>query len=124
MLIRKNEAAEVFTAERCHIRELLNDERVPQTSLAECRVEPGVTTQLHRLSVAEWYLIREGEGLMQIGRDQPFAVGPGDVVVIAPNAPQRITSTGSTDLLFLCLCLPAFTPGCYESLETTEESPS
>jgi len=118
MLIRKDKPAEeILTAERCYIRELLNDERVPQTSLAECRVEPGVTTQLHRLSVAEWYLIREGEGLMEVAGGEPFAVAPGDVVAIPPKAPQRISNQGTADLRFLCLCLPAFTPGCYEALE-------
>lgn len=118
MLIRNGKhEEEILTPERCHIRELLNDDRVPQASVAECRVEPGITTQLHRLTVAEWYVIREGEGLMEVGEEEPVAVRPGDVVAIPPNAPQRIRNTGAADLRFLCLCLPAFTPECYESLE-------
>jgi mannose-6-phosphate isomerase-like protein (cupin superfamily) len=118
MLIRPDRPArEILTTERCYIRELLNDERVPQTSLAECRVEPGVTTQLHRLSVAEWYLIREGDGLMEVAGSEYFPVVPGDVVAIPPNTAQRISNRGASDLTFLCLCVPAFTPGCYEALE-------
>jgi mannose-6-phosphate isomerase-like protein (cupin superfamily) len=119
MLIRTdNPAPEILTGERCHIRELLNDERVPETSLAETRVAPGVTTELHRLSVAEWYIIREGRGLMEVGGGEPFPVGPGDVVAIARQISQRITNPGPGELRFLCLCLPAFRPECYEALET------
>jgi mannose-6-phosphate isomerase-like protein (cupin superfamily) len=118
MLIRSpRPAQEILTGERCYIRELLNDERVPETSLAEARVAPGVTTELHRLTVAEWYIIRAGEGLMTLAAGEPFAVGPGDVVAIPPQTPQQITNSGPVDLEFLCLCLPAFRPGCYESLE-------
>ena len=117
MLIPNKNPQEILTSERCHIRELLNDRRVPETSLAETRVPPGVTTQLHRLGVAEWYIIREGNGLMELGGGEPFAVASGDVVAIPPQTSQRITNRGPGDLKFLCLCLPAFSPECYESLE-------
>ena len=120
MLIRNKNPAELLTGERCYIRELLNDDSVPETSLAEARVPPGTTTELHRLSVAEWYVIREGEGSMEVG-GETFPVAPGDVVVIPPQVPQRITNTGTADLLFLCLCVPAFKPECYESLEPRED---
>lgn len=108
---------EVWTSERCYIRELLNDPRAPDVSLAECRVEPGVTTELHRLSVAEWYLIRAGSGLMQVGDGEPFAVDAGDTVAIPAGAAQRISNRSDDDLIFLCLCVPRFTPSCYEALE-------
>jgi mannose-6-phosphate isomerase-like protein (cupin superfamily) len=121
MLIPNKNPREVHTRERCYIRELLNDEAVPQASIAISRVPPGVTTELHRLSVAEWYIIESGEGLMEIGGGAPFAVGPGDVVAIPSRKSQRITNTGSVDLTFLCLCLPAFTPECYESLELEQD---
>lgn len=118
MLIRKASASkEFYTGERCYITELLNDDSVPQTSLARSRVLPGVTTELHRLTVAEWYVIGEGAGLMEVAGSDPFAVGPGDVVAVPPNISQRITNTGDSDLELQCLCLPRFTPECYESLE-------
>jgi mannose-6-phosphate isomerase-like protein (cupin superfamily) len=120
MLIPNKDSREILTRERCYIRELLNDRAVPQASLAETRVPPGVTTERHRLSVAEWYIIETGEGLMEVGDGNTFAVGPGDVVAISPHEPQRITNTGIADLEFLCLCLPAFRPECYESLESDE----
>ena len=110
-------AEENWTRERCYIREILNDERVPQTSLAECRIEPGVTTERHRLSVDEWYLIVRGRGRMEVGDDTPFAVGPGDAVAIPAGTAQRITNEGTDDLVFQCLCMPRFRPDCYEALE-------
>jgi mannose-6-phosphate isomerase-like protein (cupin superfamily) len=124
MLIPNGNAEEILTSERCHIRELLNDPRVPETSLAETRVAAGVTTELHRLSVAEWYVVREGHGLMEVGGADPYPVAPGDVVAIPPQTSQRITNPGPGDLKFLCLCLPAFRPECYEALEqrTTDET--
>ena len=115
-LIPANDDAEHWTEERCHIREVLNDPRVPQVSLAEARVEPGVTTERHRVTVSEWYVIRDGCGLMEVGNAAPFAVGPGDTVCIPPGTPQRITNTGDTDLRFECICTPRFRPEVYETV--------
>ena len=54
---------------------------------------------------------------MEVGNDTPFEVGPGDVVCIPTGASQRITNTGSDELMFDCICLPRFTPECYKNLE-------
>lgn len=116
-LIPGGGGGEVFTRERCHIRELLNDPAAPEVSLARCRVEPGVTTELHSLSVTEYYVVSAGEGSMEVGGAPAFPVGPGDSVHIAAGTTQRITNTGQSDLVFLCLCLPRFTPPCYSPRE-------
>ena len=108
---------EVWTEERCYITELINEPAWPEFSLARCRVEPGVTTQLHALSVHEIYLIRQGAGLMSVGDQEPFSVEPGDSVTIPKHVAQRITNTGNTDLVFDCVCSPRFFPACYASLE-------
>jgi mannose-6-phosphate isomerase-like protein (cupin superfamily) len=108
---------EILTRERCYIREIFNDPRVPQWSLAECRVEAGVTTELHRLAVDEWYVIVEGEGLMEVD-GKAETIGPGDTVIISKGAPQRITNNGNRDLRFQCVCMPRFTAACYEALES------
>jgi mannose-6-phosphate isomerase-like protein (cupin superfamily) len=108
---------ERWTAERCYIKELLNSDSQPEVSLARVRVEPGVTTQLHRLSVFEWYVIEAGHGLMHVGDEAPFPVGAGDTVAIAKNIAQRISNTGGKDLRFLCVCTPKFSQKCYTSLE-------
>ena len=116
-LVRAGVCAEFPTRERVFITERLNDLAVPDISLADARLEPGVTTQLHRLTVNEWYIIQQGEGLMEVGGGEPFAVSSGDVVVIPAGISQRITSTGDADLRFQCVCMPRFTEDSYHSLE-------
>ena len=106
-----------WTRERCYIRELINAESIPEFSLADSRVEPGVVTEMHSLSVREWYYIKEGNGLMEVGGAAPIEVAAGDMVEIPAGVPQRITNTGMHDLLLQCVCLPRFTPECYRSLE-------
>ena len=110
-------AGETWTRERCFISELLNSPGQPEVSLARTRVEPGVTTELHALSVAEWYVIESGQGRMRVGDNAPFDVGPGDVVTIPKHAAQQITNSGNEDLVFLCVCAPRFSQECYTSLE-------
>ena len=108
---------EFWIRERCFIRELANTPDVTGFSLAETRVEPGVTTELHRLSVAEWYILASGTGLVEIDGNEAVEVGAGDIVEIPAGVSQRITNNGTDDLLFYCVCLPRFTPDSYESLE-------
>jgi mannose-6-phosphate isomerase-like protein (cupin superfamily) len=111
------EPTEFLTRERCYITELVNDPAIGQFSLAVARVTPGITTEWHRLTVDEWYVIRQGEGRMQVGDDAPWTVSTGDVVAIPAGQPQRITNPGDVDLVFECICLPRFTPDAYEPLE-------
>ena len=115
--IKNKFSKEFFTSERCHISELLNDATSPQLSMARCRVEIGVTTQLHALKgVRETYLIEKGEGVMDDGGNSEFSVEAGDSVEIAPDHPQRIRNTGDSDLIFMVVCKPRFTPDCYLAL--------
>ena len=65
-----------YTAERCQITEYMNTPQSTAVSLAECRVAPGVTTQLHSLTVAERYVIQRGHGLMELAGDDPERVIP------------------------------------------------
>jgi mannose-6-phosphate isomerase-like protein (cupin superfamily) len=109
---------EVFTPERCFIIELSNGEHDPAVSIARARVEPGVTTAWHKLRrTAERYIIVSGHGRAEIGNLKAADVGTGDVVCIPPDTPQRITNIGQDDLIFLAICSPRFTPGCYIALE-------
>jgi len=118
LMVRKTKpATEVWTAERCYITELLNNDSQPEVSLARTRVEPGVTTQLHQLSVFEWYVIESGQGLMRVGDETPVPVAPGDTVTIPKHTAQQITNVGPEDLIFLCICVPRFSQDCYTSLE-------
>lgn len=116
-LIPATPRVEFETRERCHITELLNDGRAPELSLARCRVARGVTTELHVLSVDEFYVITEGRGAMRVGGAASFDVGPGDAVRIPAGVSQCITNSGDADLVFHCICVPRFTPAAYRPLE-------
>ena len=114
-----SEDQEYFFAENCHILELSNTPDDPELSIARVRVEPSVTTRLHRLhGVIERYVIQEGEGLVELAVQQGQAVSRGNVVVIPALCPQRITNTGESDLIFLAICTPRFQSECYEDLES------
>jgi mannose-6-phosphate isomerase-like protein (cupin superfamily) len=73
-----------------------------------------VTTVAHHLSGAkEIYLIKSGRGIVKVGELEPTEVAEGDVVVIPPEASQKITNIGNVDLVFYCICTPKFTANCY-----------
>lgn len=111
-------AAEAPTQERCSIAELSNTPDDPVLSVARARVTPGVTTRWHRLDgIAERYVILEGRGRAEIGGLPPQELLPGDVLRIAPGQAQRITNTGSEDLVFLALCTPRFRWDAYEDID-------
>jgi mannose-6-phosphate isomerase-like protein (cupin superfamily) len=110
-------AAEYFFEEGCHIIELSNRAEDPVVSIARVRVEPGVTTRLHRLhGVVERYVILHGEALMEVGELPGRSLGQGDVVYIPSLCPQRITNVGKGELVFLAICTPRFTRDCYQDL--------
>lgn len=111
-------AAEYWTDERCFILELSNDAGDPEVSIAQARVEPGVTTRHHQLSAtAERYVILRGQGKVHIGDASPEPVGPGSVVRIPAGVAQSIANTGTEDLVFLCICTPRFQWPRYEALD-------
>ena len=115
-ILKTDEADEYYFHEGCFILELSNSATDPEVSIARARVKPGVTTKLHRLTgVTERYLILAGSAIVEInGLSQP--VTPGDVVLIPPLIPQRISNVGHEDLVFLALCSPRFTPEVYEDI--------
>lgn len=109
--------AEFFIDEGCFVIENTTTDEDPLLSIARCRVTPGNTTRWHRLhNVTERYVVHTGEGLVEVGDLPPTRVKPGDTVVIPPGCRQRIRNTGATDLVFLALCTPRFTPACYEDI--------
>ena len=108
---------EHYSGERCYISEWWNRREDEPVSIARVRVEPGITTALHRLrGITERYLILSGRGRVEVG-GETRDVSPGDTVVIPPAAPQRITNTGGRDLAFLAVCTPRFRREAYEDLE-------
>lgn len=117
-ILKALDIEEFFTNERCYIGEIYNEDEDASHSLARTRVLPGIQTALHSLKdTTELYFILRGEGLMEVGQEEPMKVGPGDTIRIPANVSQRITNTGTEDLYFLCVCAPAFRPECYQDLE-------
>jgi mannose-6-phosphate isomerase-like protein (cupin superfamily) len=119
-LFRPESMTPVYTEERCYITELLNSEKCEDVSLARCRVQPGVTTQLHALEIAERYVIQQGHGVMELAGTNVFAILPGDSVLIPAGCHQRVRNDGQKDLIFLCVCTPRFAPHHYLSLEQAD----
>lgn len=78
-------------------------------SLAQAVVKAGQRTKPHRLTSSEVYYIVEGSGIMHVGREAA-EVAAGSAVYIPPTEVQFIENTGSTDLVFLCIVDPAWTP--------------
>jgi len=111
-------SVEVYTPERCYLTELANTPADADASIALARVVPGVTTRWHRLAgTTERYVIIEGRGRVEIGDLAPREVAAGDVVLIPPLCPQRITNIGKEDLTFLAICTPRFRRENYEDAE-------
>jgi mannose-6-phosphate isomerase-like protein (cupin superfamily) len=117
-IVHADTIGEFITAERCYIAETWNSSEDPALSIAQARLEPGVTTAWHWLDgVIERYRVLAGRGRVEVGELPASVVGPGDVVVIPAGVRQRISNIGTEDLLFDCLCTPRFTTGCYHSME-------
>lgn len=115
-IFRQKDAREYWFQEGCHILEIANAPADPDVSIARARVEPGQTTEWHRLSgVTERYLLIAGKGVVEVGTDEPQTVVAGDAVLIPADSWQRIRNTGDNDLVFYAICSPRFTPGCYRS---------
>ena len=102
------EEDEYFFDEGCFILEVLNDDEDEDCSVVRARIEPGVTTLWHRLEgTTERYVITAGSGVAEVG-NETIEVSVGDIVLIPPMVPQRITNTGQDDLVFLAVCTPRF----------------
>lgn len=115
---KASQTVEFETDERCYITEVANDLCDEAVSIARARVSPGITTAWHKLAnITERYLIISGQGKMEIGNLEPVMVCIGDVVRIPMDTPQRITNTGTTDLIFYAICSPRFKSEAYISLE-------
>jgi mannose-6-phosphate isomerase-like protein (cupin superfamily) len=113
--VKATSSKEFLTPERCFVFENwgLISSGDKAVSIARARVVPGVTAKEHYLKgTQEIYLIVKGRGRVQIGGLEPTDVGEGDAVIIPEGTSQRITNIGKTDLVFYCICTPAFTQDC------------
>ncbi|GAB4467621.1 MAG: cupin domain-containing protein [Armatimonadaceae bacterium] len=112
-VINRNEVTAFTTKDGSTIREILAPRNAPgiiqNQSLAEAILAPNTATEPHyHPRTEEIYYILQGVGQMRIGAKM-LRVGPGDGIAIPPGAPHQITNVGTTDLVFLCCCAPAYT---------------
>lgn len=118
---QKKHNKEFYIDEKCFITELSNTADDPDLSIAQARVEPGVTTRWHRLKgITERYCIISGSGRVEVGNSTPQNVNAGDIVLIPPMCRQRITNIGTDDLIFLAICTPRFINEAYEDIEESQ----
>ena len=101
----------IIAGDGSSLKEVLNErnDRVKLGySLAHARLTPGQQTRSHRLkSSSETYLILEGEGRITVDNENQN-VKANQLVFIPANTAQKIVNTGKTDLVFLCICDPAW----------------
>ena len=109
MIVRNLSSQKPFTtADGSRIRSILDLSNAPvkNQSLAEAFVPAGTSTIAHHHKASEeFYFILEGGGILEIDETSQN-VGPGDAILIPPNARHRITA--SQDLRFLCCCAPPY----------------
>ena len=102
---------EAFTTlDGSEIRELLahRNSSIRNQSLAEARLPPGASTQLHHHpQTEEIYYMLSGQGRMTI-ESETRDVGPGDAIAIPPGAVHTISNSGTETLKFLCCCAPGY----------------
>lgn len=111
MFIKKLSEIETFIAgDETLLKEVLNPsdpEADVRYSLAHAVVKPGQTTLPHRLRSSETYYILSGQGEVCINNEKQL-LSESNLVYIPPMALQSIKNTGDNDLIFLCICDPAW----------------
>ncbi len=110
MITRYQDIPNYITKDGSTIRELMHPDSHGnlKQSLAEATVPSGTQTQLHlHKQSEEIYYITRGQGVMTIGENK-FSVKVGDSILIPPNTPHQIQNDHSEDLIFLCMCSPAY----------------
>lgn len=109
-IINRNNAEPFITTDGSEIRELLayRNSCIRQQSLAEATIPVGSATKEHyHPKTEEIYYILQGQGRMKMPNEERL-VGPLDAIAIPPGIPHKIWNVGSTPLVLLCMCAPAY----------------
>ncbi|HEX2103506.1 MAG TPA: cupin domain-containing protein [Solirubrobacteraceae bacterium] len=111
MHVSKLDDLQAFTTlDGSTIREIAGPAWTParNQSLAEATVPRGgaTTAHLHR-ATEELYFFTAGTGRLRVGDDER-EVRPGDCAVIPPGTVHKLWNTGSSPLVLLCCCAPAY----------------
>jgi len=109
-IVNWDAAPAIVTKDTSIIREILapRNSAIARQSLAEATLPVGAATQAHRHpATEEIYYILKGTGLMRVEGDERTVI-PGDGIAILPGARHQIRNNGTSDLVFLCCCVPAY----------------
>ena len=109
-IINRNQVVSFITKDTSRIREILApaNSAIKNQSLAEATVDPGKATEEHyHATTEEIYYILRGKGSIKI-ENETRDVKAGDAIAILPGNRHKIHNTGNDDLVFLCLCAPAY----------------
>jgi mannose-6-phosphate isomerase-like protein (cupin superfamily) len=111
MHVSKLDDLERFTTlDGSTIREVAGPAWTParNQSLAEATVPAGAATTAHfHRAAEELYFFTAGRGRLRVGEDERD-VAAGDCAVIPPGTVHKLWNTGSSELVLLCCCAPAY----------------
>ena len=108
-----SETPEFSAADQTILSELWNPKNHPgfsgRYSLAHAILPTGKSSAPHILNSHELFYILSGSGVMHIA-DESSRVGPGDAIEIPPGQRQWLENVGDTELCFLCIVDPGWSP--------------
>lgn len=79
-------------------------------SVAQIVLPPACASRRHyHPSAEETYYILSGEGEVEVDGERR-RVAQGDSLYIRPGEAHQIANTGASDLIFIAICVPAWTP--------------
>ena len=110
-IVNRKDAAPFITKDTSEVREILapRNSSIRNQSLAEARVLPGKSTEEHiHPRTEEIYYVLKGKGRIRIEGEE-CDIRPGDGIALQPGKRHKLWNTGTTDLIFLCCCAPAYT---------------
>ncbi len=110
-VINRDKCQPFITKDTSEIREILSpaNSSIKKQSFAEAKVAPGKATEEHyHIRLEEIYYVLRGKGKMNIA-GEVREVKAGDGIAILPGSRHRIENVGTSDLVFLCCCTPAYT---------------
>jgi mannose-6-phosphate isomerase-like protein (cupin superfamily) len=114
VLHKRADQLPTFTAsDGCRLAEVIHpgkDGTSQGVSLARASLSPGAATTPHRLDFLEIYYVLRGRGVVHHGGEAQ-EVEPESCVHLPPGAVQWVENTGEEDLVFLCVCHPAWRAG-------------
>jgi mannose-6-phosphate isomerase-like protein (cupin superfamily) len=105
-----SDSPQFVTKDRSKIREIMapRNSIIARQSLAEAVVPVGSATDEHyHKDSEEIYFVLSGVGEIRVnGESAP--VRKGDAIALLPGVVHKIWNRGDSDLVFLCVCVPAY----------------